>query len=580
MASFLTSRGEWDKKLEGLGLIARLGLRQAFQEMDTVSLFWNTLTALHKEGPEPWEGQNFSVFEDIMVEFLIYSASNSNVRITPLQKTIPLLFKAFTSCPLSIREHPDFSSILDASVYTIVKFFTDKNNLSPNPKHRSTFEGMLDLLKKNKRLQTPYTKGLWANYWTLKGHYDEAKLIYDEILGRYVQTPQVNMDDQGNFLLDGNFELDFVEQLNFCLDYPQDGLMNYRCGAKCYVQVGDKMQARGDSEGARSLYEKARNIYDICLHHDSNHINNLGPAKSLLDQARVLVRLEDYEEACYTFELIIPFPAKFWRLCGIKKDAVYKEYAEALKKAGDEKGVTNLLMRQQQKILRKGMRQGKLIRNAVMFQRQQVEREEQQRAERRQQEEATQQRMIEMRTQEISSPQASCSSSQESASSWKESCPNRFLSPTFRKKQKTKGAPSIIREQEGTSSSSPSSPLFINVERLLTGTPLKIFNKFFESQRGRVNDNKVKIYLSEVVTLMTALGQKFDPRAGKGSHTKITVDPTSIQARLDEADPSALPRMVTLAKHDTLKSYQIKQMREMFEAYGLYPKDLIPTAPQ
>ncbi|MBY0292287.1 MAG: hypothetical protein K2W92_03265, partial [Alphaproteobacteria bacterium] len=396
--------------------------------------------------------------------------------------------------------------------------------------------------------------------------------IYDEILGRYVQEAKQQVDSE-------ELEDLYRETLDFFSDNPRV-VLNYSLGGFCYAQMGKKMQESGDFEGARALYQKAKNIYDISLELE----RDIG---THLQRTRALVLLGEYSEACDAFQKLVTYPASQWRPLGIEKTTLYKEYAAALQKAGKESEVTNLLMRQQQKILEKGMRWGKLVKDAVMLQRQQAEREEQQRVERRQEEEIAQQRRDEVRGREISFPQTSSSSSQSSSSSsqepvssWEGSRPSRFLPPSYRKKQKTKGTPSLGVVQEGTfssSSSASSSPSpFVNVESLLTGTPLKIFNKFFENQRGGVSDNKVKIYLSEVETLMTALGQRFDPSSGKGSHTKVTVNPVSIHAQLGEADPL----VVTLAKHDRLKPYQIRQMRDMFEAYGLYPKDLSPATPQ
>jgi tetratricopeptide (TPR) repeat protein len=580
LASFLISRGGWEKKLEGLGLVARLALRQEFLQLNPVYLFMDTLTALHESSPSPWRGDNFSVYTKIRDFFNDNNIANVRTKIDPLINAVSRFLKVFTSCPKNIRETPAFPSILDASVQSIInnlgvrkvengQVILRQNYLSKTDKQGVIFRHIGESLRKEHLLITPYTKGLYASSLMSLGRYPEAKPIYDEILGNYVQEARSQVDSE-------ELENLYSETLDLCLDNPRM-VLNYSLGGFCYAQIGKQMQERGDSEKAKDLYRKAKNIYDISLALDSD----IG---THLQRTRALVLLGEYPEACDAFKELITYPASQWRSLGIEKSTLYKEYATALQKAGDEEGIADLLMRQQLKVLNKGTRRGQLVRNAVMFQRQEAEREAQQRTERRLQEEIRQQQVMEMRTQEVSSPQtsSSSSSSQEPNLTWSEVRPTRFLPPSYRKKQKTKGTPSVAIVQEETSSSSSSSsssPTFVNVRTLLKGTPLKIFNKFFESQRSEISDKKIKIYLSEVETLMAALGQRFDPSAGKGSHTKVTIDSTSIHTQLGEADP-LMSCIVTLAKHDTLKPYQIKQMREMFEAYGLYPEDLSPAIPR
>ncbi|MBX9620885.1 MAG: hypothetical protein K2X28_02470 [Alphaproteobacteria bacterium] len=573
LASFLISQREWEKKLEGLGLVARLALRQGFCQTNSVYLFGSTLSTLHEFSPESWRGNNFSTFFKVSEFFETCEFSNKKMTIKPLYDAISRFLQVFTTCPKSIREHPSFSSILDASVQSIMNYLGVKkmekgqvilhqNYLSKTDKQGLIFRHMTDVLQKNKLLQTPFTKGLRASSLMTLNRYQEAKPIYDDILGKYVQEARTQGDQE---VLDDLY----MQTLDVCFDNLRMAL-NYSLGGFCYARLGQDAQARGNLEEARNLHQKAKNIYDVSLELDPE----IG---THLQRTRSLVLLSEYGEACDAFKKLIAYPASKWRSLGIEKNTLYKEYASALQKAGDESGVTNLLLRQQQRILEKGLKHFQLVKDAVLLQRQQVERKEEQKAEKQRRKDIEEQQRAELREQaKTTSFSSSSSSSHEPILCREENRPRRFLPPTYEKhKPKTKGTPSPAASQEEASSLSASSsaPSRVNVNTLLKGTPLKIFNKIFERERSGVSDKKVKIYLSEVETLMTALGQSFDPSSGKGSHTKVTLDLTNIHVQLGEANPLEVS-MMTLAKHDELKPYQIKQLREMFKAYGLYPEDM------
>ncbi|MBY0292403.1 MAG: hypothetical protein K2W92_03855, partial [Alphaproteobacteria bacterium] len=174
LASFLISRGGWDNKLEGLGLVARLALRQEFLQGNSVYLFMDTLTTLHQSSPIPWGGDSFSLFTPISDFFNKNTLTHKKTVLRPLNDAISRFLKVFTTCPQSIREHSAFSSILDASVQSIINFLGVKkmqggqvilhqNYLSKTDKQGLIFRHIGEVLKKENLLKTPYTKGLYAS---------------------------------------------------------------------------------------------------------------------------------------------------------------------------------------------------------------------------------------------------------------------------------------------------------------------------------------------------------------------------------------------------------------------------------
>ncbi|MFN7365223.1 MAG: tetratricopeptide repeat protein [Alphaproteobacteria bacterium] len=90
-----------------------------------------------------------------------------------------------------------------------------------------------------------------------------------------------------------------------------------------------------------------------------------------------------------------------------------------------------------------------------------------------------------------------------------------------------------------------------------------LFSKYLPSVKS---DKKVNISLHEIQGLFKALGQNYDPQAGKGSHKKGTLKFEKTTTFRDE-------QMVILTKSTYLKPYLIKKLREGFIKAGVLPKN-------
>lgn len=78
-----------------------------------------------------------------------------------------------------------------------------------------------------------------------------------------------------------------------------------------------------------------------------------------------------------------------------------------------------------------------------------------------------------------------------------------------------------MKDEEGPSAS------LITIEDLLgkQGNAYKIFCKIFQSFANKTSAKHIKISLADIETMLNGLDQDYDSSKGKGSHTKITLDP-------------------------------------------------------
>lgn len=103
----------------------------------------------------------------------------------------------------------------------------------------------------------------------------------------------------------------------------------------------------------------------------------------------------------------------------------------------------------------------------------------------------------------------------------------------------------------------------VTTNKQAVATFYRIFSKYLPDIRS---DKKVTISLHEVRSLFKALGQNYDPKAGKGSHKKGTL-------KFEETPTPLEEQMVILTKSAYLKPYQIKKLRTAFLKSGVVPKD-------
>lgn len=148
--------------------------------------------------------------------------------------------------------------------------------------------------------------------------------------------------------------------------------------------------------------------------------------------------------------------------------------------------------------------------------------------------------------------------------------PEKYVAPQVRVKTKKKGTPDPKRAVTQTTKVTPALPprQLLHIEDLTTnGNAHETFYKLFAKYRNDVrSDKKVKISVYEIRSLFKALKQDFNPRAGKGSHKKGTLNFQEVGSEMDE-------QMVTLTKAIYLKSYQIKKLRLAFIKAGVIPDD-------
>ncbi|MFO0525998.1 MAG: hypothetical protein ACK5YY_06965 [Alphaproteobacteria bacterium] len=103
----------------------------------------------------------------------------------------------------------------------------------------------------------------------------------------------------------------------------------------------------------------------------------------------------------------------------------------------------------------------------------------------------------------------------------------------------------------------------VTTNKQAVATFYRLFSKYLPDIRS---DKKVTISLHEVRSLFKALGQNYDPKAGKGSHKKGTL-------KFEETPTPLEEQMVILTKSAYLKPYQIKKLRTAFLKSGVVPKD-------
>jgi hypothetical protein len=114
----------------------------------------------------------------------------------------------------------------------------------------------------------------------------------------------------------------------------------------------------------------------------------------------------------------------------------------------------------------------------------------------------------------------------------------------------------------------PQQPSILYVEDITTNKHaiLTFYTLFSKYHPDIKSDKKVTISLHEIQALFKALGQNYDPKAGKGSHKKGTLKFEETTTPMDE-------QMVVLTKATYLKPYQIKKLRAAFIKAGLFPND-------
>ncbi|MCE2951541.1 MAG: hypothetical protein ACK5TR_02100 [Alphaproteobacteria bacterium] len=144
----------------------------------------------------------------------------------------------------------------------------------------------------------------------------------------------------------------------------------------------------------------------------------------------------------------------------------------------------------------------------------------------------------------------------------------RGARPLLEKRSHTPKAPTHLKEvkQEKKTRQPLKKNLFVEdvtTNKHAIATFHKLFSKYLPDVRS---DKKVTVSLHEVQSLFKALGQNYDPKAGKGSHKKGTLKFDKTQTPMDE-------QMVILTKATYLKPYQIKKLREAFIRAGVVPKD-------
>ncbi len=97
------------------------------------------------------------------------------------------------------------------------------------------------------------------------------------------------------------------------------------------------------------------------------------------------------------------------------------------------------------------------------------------------------------------------------------------------------------------------------------GKALKTFQKLFDSIRFDELE-PTDIDREDILHMFEALDQNVE----RDAHTKVTLDPKKIFGM----DTNFKEKMLIIARHTKLKPYQIKQIRERFISWGLYPLEL------
>lgn len=268
---------------------------------------------------------------------------------------------------------------------------------------------------------------------------------------------------------------------------------------------------------------------------------------------------EEYTEAIELLRTLLRNSSRFQ-----KKDVTQlkRGYKVALQKAGGEKNFIELqeiFQKKQQKILKSYEKRGGRIRKAIETIRH-IEEENIQRCKKEDK--------LGIKEKENSQDVFSSSSSPSSyitSYSQQEMKEEKYVAPLPSRKIKTHKPSTWVIPEEAPRV--PEEVSKITIETLLgrKGKHYKTFCKFFERyEKNPLMDSKIQISMEEVDTLMTTLHQNFDPKKGKGSHKKVTLNFKEDGIDRDE-------QMLILSDHTYLIADQVRDIRQRFLQYGLYP---------